>query len=73
RRLKALRTELAREAGLPAFCVFGDRTLVELARARPTTPAEMLAVSGVGRAKLEKYGEAFLRVLREGWGDLDAE
>ena len=65
-RLKALRTELAREAGLPAFCVFGDRTLVELARARPTTPAEMLAVSGVGRAKLEKYGEAFLRVLREG-------
>jgi ATP-dependent DNA helicase RecQ len=63
-RLKQLRTELAREARLPAYCVFGDKTLVALARAHPTTENEMLHVSGVGPAKLEKYGEAFLRVLR---------
>jgi ATP-dependent DNA helicase RecQ len=63
-RLKQLRSELAREAKLPAYCVFGDKTLVALAKAHPTTEDEMLHVSGVGPAKLEKYGEAFLRVLR---------
>ena len=65
-RLKQLRSELAREAKLPAYCIFPDRTLVALAKAHPTTEAEMLRVSGVGPTKLEKYGEAFLRVLREG-------
>jgi ATP-dependent DNA helicase RecQ len=67
-RLKALRSELAREANLPAYCVFADRTLVELARSRPTTEGAMLDVPGVGPAKLEKYGEKFLEVLREGQG-----
>ncbi|HEX8693168.1 MAG TPA: ATP-dependent DNA helicase RecQ [Longimicrobium sp.] len=66
RRLKALRNELAREAGLPAYCIFADKTLVELAKRRPRSPAEMRQVSGVGAAKLEKYGEAFLAALREG-------
>ncbi|HEX5726376.1 MAG TPA: ATP-dependent DNA helicase RecQ [Longimicrobiaceae bacterium] len=65
-RLRALRTALAKEAELPAFCVFNDRTLVELARERPTTEPELLRVPGVGPAKAEKYGAAFLEVLREG-------
>ncbi|HEU4561840.1 MAG TPA: RecQ family ATP-dependent DNA helicase [Longimicrobium sp.] len=63
-RLKQLRNQLARELNQPAYCVFADRTLIELARAQPKTEREMLAVSGVGPAKLEKFGEAFLRVLR---------
>jgi ATP-dependent DNA helicase RecQ len=69
-RLKALRSELAREAGLPAYCIFPDRTLVELARARPGSEAQMLEVPGVGPARLEKYGERFLREIRETKFDL---
>jgi ATP-dependent DNA helicase RecQ len=65
-RLKALRTELAKEASLPAYCVFADKTLVELARRHPTTAAQMRQVPGIGPAKMEKYGEAFLEVLRQG-------
>lgn len=64
-RLKALRSELAREAGLPAYCIFPDRTLIELVRVRPNSEAQMLAVGGVGPARLEKYGERFLREIRE--------
>jgi ATP-dependent DNA helicase RecQ len=64
-RLKKLRGELARELKQPAYCVFSDRTLIEIAREHPRTASEMLAVSGVGPAKLEKFGEAFLRVLNE--------
>ena len=64
-RLKTLRSRLAKEANLPSYCVFPDKTLVELARRRPASDAELLAVPGVGPAKLEKYGEAFLQVLRE--------
>jgi superfamily II DNA helicase RecQ len=64
--LMKLRNELARESRLPACCIFADKTLIALAQAHPTTESEMLRVSGVGPAKLEKYGEAFLRLLREG-------
>jgi ATP-dependent DNA helicase RecQ len=63
-RLKELRGALAKEAGLPAYCVFPDRTLIELARRRPASDGELLAVPGVGAARLEKYGAAFLRALR---------
>ena len=65
-RLRALRTELAKEQELPAYCVFADRTLVELAKRHPTNLAEMRKVPGIGPAKIEKYGDAFLEVLREG-------
>jgi ATP-dependent DNA helicase RecQ len=65
-RLRALRTELAKEAELPAYCVFADKTLVELAKRHPTSLAAMRQVPGVGPAKIEKYGEAFLEVLRQG-------
>jgi ATP-dependent DNA helicase RecQ len=65
-RLRALRTELAKEASLPAYCVFADKTLVELAKRHPTTASQMRQVPGIGPAKMEKYGEAFLEVLRQG-------
>jgi ATP-dependent DNA helicase RecQ len=64
-RLKTLRNELAKAANLPAYCVFADKTLIELARRRPASEAEMRVISGVGPAKLEKYGEAFLQAIRE--------
>ncbi|HEU0301260.1 MAG TPA: RecQ family ATP-dependent DNA helicase [Longimicrobium sp.] len=63
-RLRELRTRLAKEQELPAYCVFADRTLVELAKRHPTSKAEMRQVPGVGPAKIEKYGDAFLEVLR---------
>ena len=62
--LRALRRRLADEEGVPAFVVFGDATLKGLAAAKPTNQQDMLAVSGVGPAKLERYGEAFLAVIR---------
>jgi ATP-dependent DNA helicase RecQ len=68
-RLKRVRAELAKEAEVPAYVVLWDRTLIEIARRHPRTGAELLEVPGVGPAKLEKYGEAFLRVLRDGGGD----
>ena len=64
-RLKTLRSRLAKEANLPSYCVFPDKTLIELARRRPASDAELLAVPGVGPAKLEKYGDAFLQEIRE--------
>ena len=63
--LKALRREIAEEFNLPAFMIFSDRTLREMARAKPTTRAEMLEVPGVGPAKFEGYGERFLHAVRE--------
>ncbi len=62
--LRTLRKELADEAGVPAYVVFNDRTLREMATRRPSTPGGLLEVSGVGPAKLERYGEAFLEVVR---------
>ena len=63
-RLRALRREIADERGLPAFMVFSDRTLRDMARRRPTTKSAMLDVLGVGPAKLESFGERFLRALK---------
>lgn len=62
--LRVLRRELADEAGVPAYIVFGDKVLLEMATRRPTSERELLQVSGVGEAKLERYGAAFLRALR---------
>ena len=63
-RLKELRTQIAREDRVPAYVVFADRTLAELAVRQPRTPGAMVQVRGIGPAKLEKYGERFLAVLR---------
>jgi len=61
--LRAKRLELAQAAGKPAYTVFADRTLVELAQARPATLDAMAGVFGVGSRKLERYGAAFLEVI----------
>ena len=62
--LKALRLELARERGVPAFVVFPDRALVDMARRRPRTEAEFAEVNGVGAAKLEQFATPFLAAIR---------
>ena len=61
--LKKLRRELAEEQGIPAYAVFPDRTLVELAASRPATLDEMQGIHGIGERKLERYGSIFLDVL----------
>lgn len=61
--LKKLRTALAREEGVPAYCVFPDKTLGEIASRKPKSDAELLEVQGVGEAKLAKYGATFLKVV----------
>ncbi len=64
-RLRELRLKIAREAALPPYIVFNDRTLIEMSEKRPETKAQMLNVSGVGERKFSSYGERFLEVIRE--------
>ncbi|MEJ2400116.1 MAG: DNA helicase RecQ [Xanthomonadales bacterium] len=64
-RLRALRKELAEEAGVPPYIVFGDAALVEMSRAKPASEAELLAVNGVGEVKLQRYGRAFLDAIAD--------
>ncbi len=61
--LKELRTRIARDNGMPAYLVFSDFTLGEMARLKPQTEDAFLQVNGVGERKLLLYGEAFLAVL----------
>ncbi|MBC8269379.1 MAG: DNA helicase RecQ [Rhodospirillaceae bacterium] len=61
--IKALRLKLARKNNVPAFVVFSDATLIDMVAKHPSTREEMLAVSGVGPSKLEKYGDLFLEAL----------
>ncbi|MBP7765759.1 MAG: DNA helicase RecQ [Syntrophaceae bacterium] len=63
-RLRALRRELADKLNVPAYVVFSDRTLLEMAEARPRDEADLLSVSGVGEHKLARYGKAFLDAIR---------
>ncbi len=62
--LREWRREQARSQGVPPYVVFHDRTLVEIAAARPGSLAELAGIGGVGRAKLERYGEAVLGVVQ---------
>ncbi len=61
--LKALRTELAREQNVPPYVVFHDRTLIAMARNRPADTVELEKISGVGKMKLERYGDDFLLAI----------
>ena len=61
--LKAWRAEIAREHNLPAYVVFHDATLAEMARGLPATLGDLAGISGVGAKKLEAYGDEILRVL----------
>ena len=63
--LKAKRLELAREQGVPPYVIFHDSTLLEILQRRPATLTEMGQISGVGQAKLARFGAAFLQVLAE--------
>ena len=63
--LRRLRKTLADAAGVPAYIVFSDKVLKEMVVRRPGSAAELLAVPGVGPAKLEKYGDAFLAAIAE--------
>jgi ATP-dependent DNA helicase RecQ len=62
--LKAWRGEVAREHNVPAYVVFHDATLAEMARRRPADLAELGTISGVGAKKLDAYGQEILRVLQ---------
>ena len=63
--LKALRIKKAVEAGVPAYVIFTDASLRDMATKVPVTDEEFLEVSGVGAAKLKKYGEAFMNCIKD--------
>ena len=63
--LKALRMKLAREENVPAYIVFSNATLQDMAEKAPTTMDAFLEVSGVGKYKAERYGAEFLNAIRE--------
>lgn len=65
-RLKALRMTIAKEEHVPPYIVFSDRTLTDMVIKKPQNKAEMLAVSGVGEVKYQKYGARFLACIKEG-------
>ncbi|WP_294957768.1 DNA helicase RecQ [Sulfurovum sp.] len=62
-RLRALRTQIASEKGIPPYIVFSDKTLKDLSNKQPQSKEEMLEVHGIGEVKFDRYGEAFLGVL----------
>nr|WP_306265934.1 DNA helicase RecQ [Pararhizobium sp. IMCC3301] len=61
--LKTCRTDFAQSQNVPAYVIFPDRTLIEMAQSRPGTMAGLMQINGVGAKKLERYGNAFLRVI----------
>jgi ATP-dependent DNA helicase RecQ len=63
--LRRRRSELAKQQRVAAYVVFADKTLIDMARRKPSTAAEMGAVHGVGETKLRQYGDIFLEVIRE--------
>jgi ATP-dependent DNA helicase RecQ len=64
--LRAKRLALAREQGVPPYVIFHDTTLLAMARQRPRDHAALAEIPGVGRSKLERYGDIFLDVVAEG-------
>jgi ATP-dependent DNA helicase RecQ len=63
--LSSLRLELAKKQDLPSYCIFHNATLEEMARLKPKTKSALLEISGVGAAKLEKYGQVFIDVINQ--------
>lgn len=64
-KLRELRYELAKAKKVPAYVIFADATLIDMCQKRPSTDEEFLAVSGVGKVKLEAYGKEFLSVIND--------
>lgn len=69
--LKELRQRIAREENVPAYIVFSNATLMDMAAKRPQTPEEFLDVSGVGAYKAERYGDEFLEEIRKQTGGME--
>lgn len=63
--LSVMRLELAKKQDLPSYCIFHNATLEEMARIKPKTKSQLLEISGVGAAKLEKYGQVFIDVIKD--------
>ena len=63
--LKALRKRLAEKEKVPAFVIFSNATLEDMAKKQPKTMDEFLTVSGIGRVKAQRYGTAFLKELEK--------
>jgi ATP-dependent DNA helicase RecQ len=63
--LKKKRMELAKIQGVPPYIIFGDTTLIEMSYYFPQTKVSFMTIYGVGRAKAEKYGSSFLKVIQE--------
>lgn len=61
--MKKLRSEIAKEERVPAYIIFNDATLKQLETERPMSDEEFLNIDGVGKAKLEKYGDAFIKTI----------
>jgi ATP-dependent DNA helicase RecQ len=68
-RLRALRRRLAAERRVPPYLIFGDRTLQELAAAKPTTPERLLGIRGIGEVKARDLGPVFLAEIAAGLAD----
>jgi ATP-dependent DNA helicase RecQ len=68
-RLKAWRAVEAKRLGVPAYVVLHDRTLVALAQSRPANPNQMLAINGMGPAKVERFGDAILTICSSANGN----
>ncbi len=64
-KLKAKRLEIAKSQNVPPYVVFHDKTLLEMIKARPVSLVEMAKISGVGEAKIKRYGKIFLGILAE--------
>jgi len=64
-RLRAWRSETAREDGVPAYVIFHDATLAELARSAPATVDELRGIPGIGARKLERFGEALIETIAD--------
>lgn len=63
--LRRLRTAIAKEAGIPPYIIFNDKTLIEMCTKMPQDKQEMLAVTGVGENKYHKYGQSFIDAIAE--------
>lgn len=61
--LRKLRSEIAKEEEVPAYIIFNDATLKQMETQRPMSDDEFLAIDGVGKAKLEKYGDSFIKAI----------
>lgn len=63
-KLRLVRRELAIKANLPPYMIFSDATLAQMAQDKPSSVEEMSQIKGVGEFKLNKYGDDFLRVIK---------